>query len=1173
MTRAIVDSMTRRPLAQLLAEMPSWSLRERLMLARQLAVGVGVLHRQGRIHRSLDAATVAVDAQFMPQLNPSDGPCRFGGDRYNPELCPPELAQGPSVELPAKIEAAAVVLRQRAVPLDPRRIDVYQLGVLLCQLLTGEPFVNYLYSPTCKAEVPPMVRGMLESCLGEAGAVPLVSCEDFVAALDDLIAKLPAKQATSTSETPPLGSVVVSPGDTPPRGKAVALPSETPARKDDQVVVAGEMPARKDQKLPFERLGHFQIVEQIGAGGMGDVYRGYDASLDRYVAIKVLAPTLARDEEFVRRFVAEATAVAKLSHPNVVPIHFIGHDAGCHFFAMQFIEGQSLAQRLRREKPLPVDETVAIVEQCLAGLEAAHAQGLIHRDVKPGNILLEQGSGRAILIDFGLVRHLNSGIRMTATGVLMGTVDYVAPEQAKGKTIDGRADIYSLGVMFYELLAGHLPFVSDNPTAMIFQHAYEEPFPLEQAAPDVPQSLVDIVASMMAKKPAERYSSCAAVLADLRAFRQGDVPSASGRAGVGDGGAPGDTERLAVIASDAANDLNSTANRVAVPAAGGFVGDTDGDDLSSAAALMALPSSSPWQQARDWAATIFRRHAPQYVQGLQNTTQQMDGAVAHYQRRCKRLATLLAEARSIEIELSDQIEGRVAAAAAATASAEAASTEHARREAQAEKCEYEEDAASLRSQRDLQRQQVEELERQQSKADATLARLCSQQNALKARLQTAMACQAMEIGVPQNSRRRRLVVVSSIAATGLLLVLAVIIVVGPLDSKPSPRPLPLPVPVPAPPLVAGSPVVTEGVGWDAFRIGATLDELVEQVGSPTPNRQTRWVEWTSPQPVACLMDSARGAFEVRFNNRFGLPLASGIRVGSSENEVVSAYGAPDRRENRYPEGSHSEEMFQYSQRGVRLLIRDHAVLDFTVFKPHPPATPVTKPRLPPVVPKAVAYVAGNSPYYQAMTQMATDFGLSSGASFNTAYETYLPRSRGHILLIETHRDKPIIPEEVLERHFPGALAGLTRPSKSIRIDDTNIVFVEFSKQLEPVTAESGQRNSKRDATVIGSSQPYSNAIRKMAEDAGLRVTGVTNYKWDETFAKMQGHVFLIETHRGKPVVPVEDLEEYFPGAIAGAALPSKSIRIDDTDIVFVELSEQLQSLNMIERDEQHPLTQ
>jgi predicted Ser/Thr protein kinase len=587
--------------------------------------------------------------------------------------------------------------------------------VLLCQSLTGEPFLNYLFSPTCKANVPPMARALLESCLGENAAGPLVDCDGLVEALDDLIRQLPGKQATS--ETPPLGSAVISPANTPPQGKAVPLPAKTPV----------------DEKLPFQQLGHFQIVEQIGSGGMGDVYKGYDASLDRYVAIKVLAAPLARDEHFVLRFNAEATAAAKLSHPNVVPIYFIGQDAGHHFFAMQFIEGQSLAQRLSREKRLPVDEAVTTIEQCLAGLDAAHAHGLIHRDIKPGNILLERTGGRAVLVDFGLVRHLNADARMTATGVVMGTVDYIAPEQARGRAIDGRTDVYSLGVMFYELLAGRLPFISDSPTAMVFQHAYEEPFPLKQAAPDAPQPLVAVIAHMMEKEPDERYASCAAVLADLRAFREGRPVSVAVK--------PSRQQAAASIPPDyLAADLKT----------GHFV----------------LPPDNAWQRARDWVATMFRRHAPQYFQEMQNTTLQMDAAVAHYQRRCNRLASLLQEARGIETELAQQIEVQLAGAAAAAVGAEASVTEHDRQAAQAKQSEYENNVASLRSQHDLQRQQVEELERQRNKADATLARLQSQQNILKARLKAAEDRRQLQGGPPRPKRRRQRVALS--AATGVI---------------------------------------------------------------------------------------------------------------------------------------------------------------------------------------------------------------------------------------------------------------------------------------------------------------------------------------------------------------------------------------------------------------------
>jgi serine/threonine protein kinase len=736
MTNAEADPLSRFSLPQLPDLEPSASLRERLESARRLALAVQALHRQGQIHRSLDA--VAVEGDFPQQLDPPAAPRRFGGDQSDPVFCPPELAQGSAVELPAEIEAAAAILRDRGTPLDPRRIDVYQFGVLLCQSLTGEPFLNYLFSPTGKANVPQMARALLESCLGENPAGPLVDGDALIEALDSLIRQFPGKQAHS--ETPPLGSAIISPGNTPPQGKAVPLPPKTPT----------------DDRLPFEQLGHFQIIEQIGSGGMGDVYKGYDPSLDRYVAIKVLAAPLARDEQFVQRFNAEATAAAKLSHPNVVPIYYIEQDAGHHFFAMQFIEGQSLAQRLSREKRLPVDATVAIIEQCLAGLDAAHTQGLIHRDVKPGNILLERASGRAVLVDFGLVRHLNAETRMTATGVVMGTVDYVAPEQARGRAIDGRADIYSLGVMFYELLAGRLPFISDSPTAMIFQHAYEEPFPLKQAAADVPQPLADIIAHMMEKDPGERYPSCAAVLADLQAFREGRPVSVA-------------IQRPSVGA--AAHSLGVAAERPRQqPTTAIIPPDYLAEDLETG--HFPLPPDNPWQRAKDWAASIFRRHAPQYFQEMQNTTLQMDAAVAHYQRRCDRLASLLGEARGIETELAGQIEAQMAGAAAATTRAAASSTEDDRKAAQDKKREYEKIAALLRSQVDQQRQQVEELELQRSKADATLARLQSQQGILKTRLKAVENRRQLR-GEPLESNRPRWLAPLA-AATGMIALVAML---------------------------------------------------------------------------------------------------------------------------------------------------------------------------------------------------------------------------------------------------------------------------------------------------------------------------------------------------------------------------------------------------------------
>ena len=219
---------------------------------------------------------------------------------------------------------------------------------------------------------------------------------------------------------------------------------------------------------------------------MGDVYLGYEEALQRPVAIKVLPADLARDDDFVRRFHAEATAVAKLAHPNIVPIYFIGQDAGCHFFVMQYVEGESLDRLLARKGRLGVDGGAgrAGAVPGRAGRRPPGGPG------PPGREAGQHPSGRQdgprLVADFGLVKTAGSGGGMTATGMVLGTVDYIAPEQARGRDVDGRADLYALGVLAYQMLSGRLPFRADTPSAMIFQHAYETPTPLGEAAPETP---------------------------------------------------------------------------------------------------------------------------------------------------------------------------------------------------------------------------------------------------------------------------------------------------------------------------------------------------------------------------------------------------------------------------------------------------------------------------------------------------------------------------------------------------------------------------------------------------------------------------------------------------------------------------------------------------------------
>ncbi len=761
MANTYTSSKTSRPLSGLLAETRRWSLADRLTLIRSIALQVRALHEQGRTHRAISPDSVGVDAARQPQLDPPAPPSRFGGEGADPELCPPELIAADGLDLSDRIEAAAAALHKDGHALDPRRIDVYQLGTLLCRLLTGESILGYMYDPAVKAKVPDAARSLLQGALGDGAAPIIEDCDGLITALDATLAEVPESQPpTSARDTPPGGSVIGSESDTPPHGHRQGV-----ARQ-------------KSEELPFQCLGPYRVTGRIGSGGMGDVYRGHDQALGRDVAIKVLPPEMARDEDFVRRFQAEASAAANLSHPNVVPVYFIGEDDGYHFFAMRLIDGEPLSARLDRAGRFPLEDAVDLLEKCLAGLQAAHAQDLIHRDIKPGNILLERETGRPVLVDFGLVRRTGQQTRMTVTGMVMGTVDYMAPEQARGKNIDCRADIYALGVLLYQTLAGRLPFDAETPTAMMFQHAYEEPFPLQEAAPDAPDAVTSIVARMMAKDPDERYATCEDVLADVAAFREGrplaEVPVVD-RSRTGDSSGPRSRD----------SGYEEGAATSELPEAG---------DIELPSNLDELADHSPLRRVRDFAATMFRRHAPDFVQNLQSTTQQVDGAVDHYDRRRGRLAKLLDEARGIEAELSQQKSANEAAAAAAAAEAESLADGEQTEAALVRRRECDEQTAALQTQLDQQREQVEEFESQLAKADATLARLRSQRDVLQARMGAA----GLVRGQDATPRRRRPQVIAVVALSLIVVVAGLLLLSIPLFRSTTDGPPAAKLPVSAP---------------------------------------------------------------------------------------------------------------------------------------------------------------------------------------------------------------------------------------------------------------------------------------------------------------------------------------------------------------------------------------
>lgn len=258
----------------------------------------------------------------------------------------------------------------------------------------------------------------------------------------------------------------------------------------------------------------YTIIERVGGGGMADVYRAHDKLLDRSVAVKVLRSQFTNDEEFVTRFRREAQAAARLSHPNIVNIYDVGRDEDIYYIVMEYISGETLKDRIQRDGTLPVEAAVRIALEIGEALEHAHQNGLAHCDIKPHNILTTR-SGRIKVTDFGIARAVTSAT-MTQTGTIIGSVHYFAPEQARGGAVGAKSDIYSLGVVLYEMLTGVLPFSGETPISVAIKHLQEEPKPLREINSDLPPLLEAIVLKAMAKDPDARYADISEMSADLR---------------------------------------------------------------------------------------------------------------------------------------------------------------------------------------------------------------------------------------------------------------------------------------------------------------------------------------------------------------------------------------------------------------------------------------------------------------------------------------------------------------------------------------------------------------------------------------------------------------------------------------------------------------------------------
>jgi eukaryotic-like serine/threonine-protein kinase len=366
-------------------------------------------------------------------------------------------------------------------------------------------------------------------------------------------------------------------------------------------------PVERREGLPMDlsgrQLGDYHLLRRLGRGGMAEVYLAEQQSLGRPVAVKVLKPSLAQNDSYVRRFIHEAKAAAALVHANIVQIHEVGCIDGLHFIAQEYIEGLNLRQVLDRRGPLEAPSALNVMRQVAAALHKASQQKIVHRDIKPENIMLGVG-GEVKVADFGLARVEKGGesVNLTQIGVTMGTPLYMSPEQVEGKPVDVRSDIYSFGITCYHMLAARPPFEGDTPLKIAIQHLQNEPRRLEDLRSDLPGGICRIVHKMIAKRPQDRYQNATELLRELRTV-QIEGADESWAAGIEDWNLP-EIAALSASLSEATQQLAAVIGpqsrprwkRLGMPAAamilGGLLLGVLSARISQPAALLQVPSNN-----------------------------------------------------------------------------------------------------------------------------------------------------------------------------------------------------------------------------------------------------------------------------------------------------------------------------------------------------------------------------------------------------------------------------------------------------------------------------------------------------------------------------------------------------------------------------------------------------